>query len=185
MRRTISAWPEIGIHPSQYSITWRNVSGPRHSAQEDRRVRLLHRLGPRPARAGSARTHRRTRPRPASRAPSSRAPSRVRPRRRFGSTPWSSISSSFHPTPMPKMNRPPERWSSVATSFARDDRIVLRNQADAGAELQSLGGPPPATPSATNGSSVWLYSWGSSPPPGHGGPSADRDVGVLGEPEES
>jgi len=32
--------------------------------------------------------------------------------------PWSSISSAFQLPPMPKMKRPPETWSSEETSFA-------------------------------------------------------------------
>ena len=34
------------------------------------------------------------------------------------SVPWSAISSAFQPAPMPKRNRPPETWSSEATSLA-------------------------------------------------------------------
>ncbi len=35
-----------------------------------------------------------------------------------GSVPWLAISSRFQPAPTPKSNRPPEMWSSEATSLA-------------------------------------------------------------------
>jgi hypothetical protein len=35
-----------------------------------------------------------------------------------GSTPWLAISGRFQPAPTPNSNRPPERWSMLATSFA-------------------------------------------------------------------
>ena len=39
-------------------------------------------------------------------------------KRDLNSVPWSAISSAFQPAPMPKRNRPPEIWSSVATDLA-------------------------------------------------------------------
>ena len=44
--------------------------------------------------------------------------SRMRRKRVSGSVPWFSISSRFQPAPTPNRKRPPEMWSSVATSFA-------------------------------------------------------------------
>ena len=44
--------------------------------------------------------------------------SRVRAARSSNGTPSASNSSRSHPTPMPRIARPPERTSSVATSFA-------------------------------------------------------------------
>ena len=35
-----------------------------------------------------------------------------------GSVPWLRISSRFQPAPTPNSNRPPDRWSTLATSFA-------------------------------------------------------------------
>ncbi len=35
-----------------------------------------------------------------------------------GSVPWLRISSRFQPAPTPKSKRPPERWSTLATSLA-------------------------------------------------------------------
>src|SRR4030095_13969558 len=44
--------------------------------------------------------------------------SRIRPKRVAGSVPWLRISSRFQPAPTPNSNRPPERWSTDATSLA-------------------------------------------------------------------
>ena len=57
--------------------------------------------------------------RPRSRSPSSpRSRSRSSFQRRPKSVPWFSISSTFQPPPMPNSTRPPDSWSSVATSLA-------------------------------------------------------------------
>ena len=45
------------------------------------------------------------------------------------------------------------------------DRVALDDQADPGADQQALGGGRGGC-RATNGSRMWLYSRGSSPPPG-------------------
>jgi hypothetical protein len=87
--------------------------------------------------------------------------------RRVGFVPWFSISSSFHPPPMPNRNRPPERKSTLATSFASviGSRSITRQM------------PVPtfrffvtakAAPAATNGSRVCEYSIGNGAPPGQG-----------------
>ena len=39
--------------------------------------------------------------------------------RRAKSTPWSSASARFQPKPTPRVTRPPQRWSRVATCLAR------------------------------------------------------------------
>jgi hypothetical protein len=44
--------------------------------------------------------------------------SRINLKRVLNAVPWSSISSAFHPPPIPNRNRPPEIWSIEATSFA-------------------------------------------------------------------
>jgi len=52
------------------------------------------------------------------------------------------------PRPTPKRSRPFDTRSSEATSLGRQDRIALRDQRDAGAQNQVLGGdpPPPSMP---------------------------------------
>src|ERR1700685_3120632 len=62
--------------------------------------------------------------------------SRIRVR---GSVPWFRISSRFQPAPTPNSNRPPERWSIDATSFAGRDRAALDHEADAAADSQRGG----------------------------------------------
>ena len=83
------------------------------------------------------------------------------------SVPWSSISSAFHPPPMPKRTRPRERKSRLATSLA----VVI------GSRSTSRQIPEPtlsvvvtaaAVASATNRSCVRQYSFGRVGPPGHG-----------------
>jgi hypothetical protein len=75
------------------------------------------------------------------------------------------ISSRFQPAPTPNSKRPPEIVSTEATSLAvmigsrwltRQMPVPTRSRCVALA----------AAVSATNGSSVWLYLRGSSPPPG-------------------
>ena len=58
-------------------------------------------------------------------------------RRKF--VPWLAISSAFHPPPMPKMNRPLESMSRLATSLAVviGSRSIIKT--DAGAQLE-VGG---------------------------------------------
>ncbi len=89
----------------------------------------------------------------------------MRRKRVDGSVPWFRISSMFQPAPTPNRKRPPDRWSSVATSLAvtMGSRSITRQT-----PVPSLRRSVTAAtaPSATNGSSVWLYSGGSSPPPG-------------------
>src|SRR5882762_10733398 len=83
------------------------------------------------------------------------------------SVPWSPISSRFQPAPTPKMKRPLDTRSTLATDFAvwmgsrwikRQIPVATRIVFDARA----------ATVSATNGSIVCQYCFGSSPPAGHG-----------------
>ena len=42
----------------------------------------------------------------------------IRRMRVRGSVPWLAISSRFQPAPTPNSKRPPERWSTEATSLA-------------------------------------------------------------------
>jgi hypothetical protein len=79
--------------------------------------------------------------------------------------PWFSISSRFHPAPTPNRKRPPEIWSTVATSLAVTigSRWMIRHT-PVPILIRSVTAAIAA--SAPNGSSVWLYSGGSSPPPG-------------------
>ena len=93
--------PWIGIHPSQYSTTWRNVTGPPAPPMRIGGCGVATGLGQlhdgekltnSPSKDASSSVH-------SARIASTF--SRVTARRRFGSTPWCSISSSFQPTPMP------------------------------------------------------------------------------------
>jgi hypothetical protein len=91
------------------------------------------------------------------------------------SVPWSSISSAFHPAPMPKRTRPLERKSRLATSFAVTigSRSITRQMPVA---TFSRVVTAAAVASATNGSWVCQYSLGSVGPPGHG---LRRDTGMC------
>jgi hypothetical protein len=44
--------------------------------------------------------------------------SRMTAMRLRGSVPWLRISSRFQPAPTPSSKRPPDRWSTLATSLA-------------------------------------------------------------------
>jgi hypothetical protein len=94
------------------------------------------------------------------RSPASRT--RVR-----GSVPWLRISSRFQPIPTPNSNRPPLRWSTLATSLAvtigsrsitRQTPLPIRSRLVASA----------AAVNATNRSYVCQYFCGSCAPPGQG-----------------
>ena len=93
--------------------------------------------------------------------------SRIRPNRLVASVPWLAISSTFQPAPTPNRNRPPERWSTDAASLAvmMGSRSTTRQM-----PVPTLSSvvTMAAAVQATNGSSVWLYSGGSSPPAGYG-----------------
>ena len=91
--------------------------------------------------------------------------SRMRLKRVLGSVPWFAISSMFQPAPTPNRKRPPEIWSSVATSFAVTigSRSMIR-QTPVPTLRRSVAAAAAVRP--TNGSMMWLYSRGSSPPLG-------------------
>ena len=91
--------------------------------------------------------------------------SRMRLERVVGSVPWFRISSMFQPAPTPNRKRPSEMWSSVATSFAvtMGSRSMIR-QTPVPTLSRSVAVAAAASP--TNGSTMWLYSRGSSVPPG-------------------
>ena len=81
--------------------------------------------------------------------------------------PWFSISSAFHPAPMPSSKRPPESRSRVAHSFA--STMGSRSVSSAMAvPTRRVFVAAAAYASPTRGSTVFLYSSGSSPPPGQG-----------------
>jgi len=81
-------------------------------------------------------------------------------KRLLNSVPWFSISSAFHPAPMPKRNRPPDSRSRLATSLAvvigsrsmiRQMPVpILRRVVAAAAAIRE-----------TKGSKVCEYSFGS------------------------
>jgi hypothetical protein len=73
-------------------------------------------------------------------------------RRSLNATPWSASSSTFHPKPIPKTKRPPETWSSDATSLA----VTIGSRWATRAipvPMARLGAATAAAVSATNGSS--------------------------------
>ncbi len=173
-RSVIPRRPWIGIQPSQYSTTWRNVIGPPAPPITIGGYGVLTGLGQ--LHDGVKRTN----------SPSNDASSlvhsscmastfsRMMERRRDGSTPWFAISSMFHPTPMPMESRPSESRSreaivlasTIGSCWATSEMPVpsrSRSVADA------------AAVSATYGSSVRLYSSGRGAPPGHG---VARSVGM-------
>ena len=107
------------------------------AADEHRRVRPLQPAWARTRSGRSRRTRRGRWPRPASRSPSSPRPARASRRIRVrGSVPWLAISSRFQPAPTPKSKRPPERRSTLATSFAVMIGSRCDDQADAAADAQ-------------------------------------------------
>jgi hypothetical protein len=87
--------------------------------------------------------------------------------RSLKTAPWCSISSAFHPAPMPKMNRPPEIISRLATSLAVviGSRSMMR-QIPVATLIRVVTAATAV--SATKGSCVCQYSSGRSAPPGHG-----------------
>ena len=174
--------PWIGIHPSQYSTTWRNVTGPPAPP-----IRIggcgvatgfgqLHdgeKLTNSPSNDASSCVH-------SSRIASTF--SRVTARRRFGSTPWCSISSSFQPTPMPSDTRPSDSEVERGDRLGLDDRVVLGDERDAGAEAQPLrhrrrGGEGDERVERAAVLLGQLRAAGPRRAP------ARRDVGVLGDPQ--
>ena len=111
--------PPMGIQPSALSTTAREHRVVGAAADEGADARLLHGLGPGPRRPevdelavvlGLVAATRWPRRPPGARA--------RRACRRAKSTPWSSASVRFQPNPTPRVTRPPERWSSVATCLA-------------------------------------------------------------------
>ena len=79
--------------------------------------------------------------------------SRIRPKRVSGSVPWLRISSRFQPAPTPNSKRPPERWSTEATSLA----VVIGSRSitrQIPVPTRSVSVAVAAAAQATNGSSV-------------------------------
>src|SRR5258708_10320827 len=93
--------------------------------------------------------------------------SRISLKRVLNSVPWSAISSAFQPPPTPNRNRPPETWSSEATSFAVwiVSRCTTRQTPVPSLIVWVTAA---AALSVTNGSMTWEYCLGSSPPDGNG-----------------
>jgi hypothetical protein len=83
------------------------------------------------------------------------------------SVPWLAISSRFQPAPTPNSKRPPERWSTLATSLAVwiGSRSTTRQIP---LPIRSLEVAVAAAVSATKRSYVCAYLRGRSPPPGYG-----------------
>ena len=82
-----------------------------------------------------------------------------------GSVPWLSISSRFQPAPTPNSKRPPESWSTLATSLAVviGSRSTTRQMPLA---MRSFDVVAAAVLRATNRSYECEYLRGSSPPAG-------------------
>src|SRR5262252_427344 len=84
-------------------------------------------------------------------------------KRVLNSVPWCSISSAFHPPPMPKRKRPFERASRLATALAV---VIVSRSMTRQMPVPTLRClvAAAAAISPTNGSWVRLYSSGSTPP---------------------
>ena len=110
------------------------------TAEEDRRMGLLHRLRPRERRREVARA-------PPSRRPASSVQSAfmasmrslTTARRSAKATPWSASSSTFQPKPIPNTKRPPRDEVERGHRLGRHDRVPLGDEGDAGADPQALG----------------------------------------------
>ena len=117
-RASPSPQPPTGIHPSALRDGGQEVS---LGAPADERAhsRLLHRLGPGPGRLEvhelAVELRLIARPDGLRGARCSRTMSWRPPK----TTPWSSASARFQPKPTPRVTRPPERWSRVATCLAK------------------------------------------------------------------
>ena len=96
-----------------------------------------------------------------------RARSLITRKRVAKAVPWFSISSAFQPAPIASSNRPPERRSREAASFALTiGSRSVRRQIPVPRRMVLVAAA--ATARATKGSRVCQYSRGSSGPPGHG-----------------
>ena len=94
------------------------------------------------------------------------------------SVPWFSISSWFHPAPIPKRKRPPESWSRLATSLA----VVMVSRS----MIRQMPVPifrrlvtAAAAISEMKGSNVCEYSFGERLAARERRAPAGGDVGVL------
>ena len=159
--------PWIGIQPSQYSMMWRNVTGPPAPPMITGgcgnctglgQLQLSVKLTWSPSYPAASSHH----------SPFiANTVSRTWARLERGSTPWFSISSSFQPTPMPNRKRPLDTRSREATDLANViGWCCATRQIPVPRLRRSVTAAAAARP--TNGSSVRRYSSGSSVPPGHG-----------------
>ena len=89
----------------------------------------------------SRRARRGTRPRPLVQiAFIASTRSRITEKRRSGSVPWLRISSRFQPAPDAELEAPAREPVERGHLLGQHDRVVLDHQADAGADLDPLGG---------------------------------------------
>ena len=107
--------------------------------------------------------------------------SRIRPKRVSGSVPWLRISSRFQPAPTPNSKRPPERWSTEATSLAVVIGSRSIDEADAGADPQRLGGRRGRRAAPRTGRACASSAAAARRRAGRRRFAAGRDVRVLGE----
>ena len=96
-----------------------------------------------------------------------RTRSRISLKRVSYAAPWLSISSTFQPPPIPRVTRPFDIMSRLATTFAVTigSRCGIRLIP---VPIFRLVVAAAAKDSEMNGSRVCAYSFGSSPPPGQG-----------------
>src|SRR5215468_9893033 len=95
--------------------------------------------------------------------------------------PWCSISSAFHPPPMPKSTRPLREVIEARYLLGEKDRVALDDEADTGPELERLGHHSRRAQGyeGIEGVPVLARQVGSAGPRAL---AAGRDVRVLGEP---
>src|SRR5262249_4605913 len=95
--------------------------------------------------------------------------------------PWCSISSAFHPPPMPKSTRPLREVIEARYLLGDQDRVALDDEADTGPELERLGHHSRRAQGyeGIEGVPVLARQVGSAGPRAL---AAGRDVRVLGEP---
>ncbi len=160
--------PWIGIQPSQYSTMWRNVTGPPAPPMMIGGCGSLTGFGQlhdggkltySPSNEASSCVH-------SSRIASTF--SRATERRRLGSTPWCSISSSFQPTPMPSSEAAAGQQVERGDRLGQHDRVVLGDERDAGPEPQPLGHRGRRGQTRRTGRACGGTPRAGSAPPGHG-----------------
>ena len=178
---SIGQRPSIGIHTSPYSTMWSEVEVGRRRTDDDRRVRLLHRLRPRPRRLEVHELAGERSPPPSVHSSlQARIFSRTILRRRRVALDAVVLHLLVVPAVADAEQEAPVRQLVERRDLLRQpDRVALRDERDAGAELERRVVTAAAAASARNWSCVRQYSSGSggafSMPP-HG---VRRDDGMC------